>query len=121
MTKICPKCLKLTSDLNACPDCGAVLSDIESWRSSRTATAMKTDVALPDVAWTESSTIPPPQQDRITQPLPLLEMINADVESNVSAQNQPIDWTKFVLGVLISSLVFFCTFLAAYVASGAAR
>ncbi len=118
MTKICPKCLKLVSDSEACPDCGAVLRDIESWRSTRSTTAVEAETAPPGTAWIESSSVHE-LLDVVRNPSP--DIIDGGNKPLVANQYQTMDWTKFVLGVLISSLVFFCTFLAAYVASGAAE
>jgi len=131
MKKICPNCLRLQDEsIEECPACQTLLDDVETWKSSRRfADAQRFLPGRPPGDDERSKSVDADAGDRIEA-----ETIEANEQtSNMQSAYIPealileegraplkprasgVDMTKFVLGVFLSSFVFFMAFLAAYV------
>jgi hypothetical protein len=109
MKKICPNCLQLQDEsLEQCPTCQTLLDDVEAWKSSRRFANAEDRL--------EAETIEANAQAGNMQSAYIPEaLILEEGRTPVKSRGASVDMTKFVLGVFLSSFVFFMAFLAAYV------
>ncbi len=129
MKKICPTCLNLYEmPSERCPQCGIGLVDVESWKRGREGGVKQTGAPAGPTDENRQTRIAGEAGAREYEGTPFegnIEsesgelapeaMIYREPEAPKHAAVSGFDRTKFVLGVLLSSLAFFLTFLAAYI------
>ncbi len=109
MKKICPNCLRLQDEgVEQCPTCQTLLENVEAWKSSRRFANAEDRL--------EAETIEANAQTGNMQSAYIPEALILE-EGRVPEKQRTsgVDMTKFVLGVFLSSFVFFMAFLTAYV------